>query len=114
MIKSLLSLASVLTLLLTFVACGGAADCVAGELQCSGTQTQTCGEDGTWGAAEDCSGAGESCMTMTDGTEHCMAGMGDDDDSSTDRGEERQHDLGALGDAKRFLAACELASRLCS
>lgn len=82
MIKSLLSLASVLTLLLTFVACGGEGDCVAGEHQCSGTQIQTCGEDGTWGAAEDCTNAGESCMAMDSGTEHCMAGMGDDDDSS--------------------------------
>lgn len=48
--------------------------CEDGEQQCSGEQIQTC-VDGQWGDAEDCATAGEACMTMDSGLEHCMGSM---------------------------------------
>lgn len=47
--------------------------CEDGEQACSGDQVQTC-VDGQWGEAEDCD-AGEACMTMDSGVEHCMGSM---------------------------------------
>ena len=70
------SLCTATTLLL--IACGGAPECAVGEIQCSGMQVQTCGEDGTWGAPEDC--AMGTCMDMGNGDE-CMS-MGDDDSAN--------------------------------
>ena len=50
-----------------------AAQCEDGEQQCSGDQVQTCA-DGQWGEATDCD-AGQACMTMDSGVEHCMESM---------------------------------------
>ncbi len=57
---------------LVVTACAAPA-CEDGEQQCSDMQVQTC-VDGQWGEAEDCD-AGESCMTMDSGVEHCMTTM---------------------------------------
>jgi len=66
---------------LLIVSCGGSTpECVAGEVQCLAMQVQTCSEDGTWGAAEDCDIG--TCMNMGNG-DQCMD-MGDDDDASDD------------------------------
>ena len=69
-----------LSLLALGVGCGPSGTCTDGDQQCSGMQVQTCA-DGAWSVPVDCE-AGQSCMTMDNGMEHCMDGMGDDDDSA--------------------------------
>ncbi len=70
--RSILSALCVLCLALS--GCPSAV-CDEGETQCEGEQIQTCSADGEWGEAADCSEMGESCMTMDDGMQHCMADM---------------------------------------
>ena len=73
-----LSIATVFALGFCLSACGGD-QCVD---ECAGDQIRHC-TDGVLGDPEDC-GNGMMCMTMDDGVQHCMAPMGDDDDSSMD------------------------------
>jgi hypothetical protein len=50
-----------------------ASECEDGEQRCNGEMVETCAS-GSWGAAEYCP-AGEGCMTMDSGIEHCMGSM---------------------------------------
>ena len=76
--KSFLCFPSLLAILLLGLGCP-AETCENDAQQCSGTQIQTC-VDGAWSDPVDCD-AGQSCMEMG-GMQHCMDGMGDDDDSA--------------------------------
>ncbi len=68
-------LLSLLTASLFLVALSGCpSECAEGDYQCDGEQIQTC-VDGEWSDPEDCEDAAEACMTMDDGTTHCMGSM---------------------------------------
>ena len=71
----LLSLTAIAALGFSLSACGGSSNCVE---VCVGDQIRHC-VDGVLGDAEDCDVG--MCMIMDDGMQHCMAPMGDDDDS---------------------------------
>jgi len=76
-------------------ACGGTeteSECSAGAQQCVGEQIQTCGDDGTWGAAQDCA-AGQACSEGHEGMDyvHCMDETGHTDDGHTDDGHDEEH-----------------------
>ncbi len=74
MIRLTSTLAAAFLLALTISGCPTEADCTDGDHQCDGDQIQTC-VDGEWGAAEECTETGETCMAMDDGTQHCMGSM---------------------------------------